>query len=250
MPIEFEVADHDPDVLASPTGRLTFADVAKLRLSLDKCLAEQPASVLIGLNGLTVDDPLTLTVFLAFSADAARWPGVPVLLCGPTDEVRTMLAAAAFRRLPVFESVAAGREHVRTHRRVRSTLSEQLLPIAGAARHARDVTTEACLRWDLPHLVGPATLIASELVSNAAVHASTIAHLRLTLGERHLTIAVRDGSTQPPVVPDPAAGIAERGNGLKLVSVSALSWGWLPAESGKVVWASLSRRVASSGRAY
>src|SRR4051812_37948340 len=102
MPVEFQVADHGPDVLASPTGRLTLADVAKLRLSLDKCLAEQPAAVLVDLSGLTVEEPLALTVFLTFSADAARWPGVPVLLCGPTDEVRTMLGAAAFRRLPVF----------------------------------------------------------------------------------------------------------------------------------------------------
>ena len=120
-------------------------------------------------------------------------------------------------------------------------VTEELLPLAGAARHARNVVTEACLRWDLPGLVAPATLIVSELVSNAVDHAGTAAQLRLALSREHLTIAVRDGSAEPPVRPGPAAGMTERGRGLMLVAATADSWGWSPVADGKVVWATLPR---------
>jgi hypothetical protein len=49
---------------------------------------------------------------------------------------------------------------------------------------------------------------------------------------------VQDGSAAPPVIASgPAAG---RGRGLLLVEASSHSWGWMPTEGGKVVWASLS----------
>lgn len=117
-------------------------------------------------------------------------------------------------------------------------LVDDIFPVAGAARRARDLATEACLRWDLPDLVGPASLICNELVTNVVVHAQTIARLRISLRPRFLTFAVRDGSAAEPrlIKPGPSGG-----RGLLLVRGTADSWGWLPVDGGKIVWAMLAR---------
>jgi anti-anti-sigma regulatory factor len=228
-------------LVASLAGDLGLADVAPLRLDLLKCLAEQPEALLIDLTGLTVAEPLALAVFTAVGRQAARWPGTPVLLCGAQAQTHTLLADGVHGRLPQFATLAAGREHARTARRALPSISDELLPIGGAARQARNVTTDACLRWDLPHLVAPASLIASELVSNVVDHAHTMMTLRLSLRRRYLNIAVRDGSTDEPVLSGPPSPDSKGGRGLFLVDATAHSWGSLPTDGGKVVWAALAR---------
>jgi anti-anti-sigma regulatory factor len=237
MPVDCVVADHDGGLLAVLSGRLELADVGALRLRLQKCLAEQPSALLVDLAELSVSDPMVLSVFLALARQAARWPGIPVLLCAPTAPVGTALADAAFRRLPVFAGVAEAGAQAGVYRRSLPSLTDDLLPITGAARQARNMATEACLRWELPQLVAPASLIASELISNVVEHANTMATLRLSLRPRFLTIGVQDGSSAAPIMSD--AG--RTGRGLLLVKESAHSWGWMPTDGGKVVWASLAR---------
>jgi two-component sensor histidine kinase len=142
----------------------------------------------------------------------------------------------------MFRSTADARNHLRAGRETLPWISDEVLPVSGAARQARNVATDACLRWDLPHLVGPASLIVSELVSNVVDHAHTMADIRISLRRRYLTIAVRDGASAPPVASDPIpAGDISAGRGLLLVDATAHSWGWLPSEGGKVVWAALAR---------
>jgi anti-anti-sigma regulatory factor len=243
MPVQCVVTDHQSGLLATLTGGLTLADTVQLRVRLFKCLAEQPDALLIDLSGLSVEEPLALTVFAAVNRQAARWPGVPVLLCAPSDQVAGLLAVGPGRMLPVFATVPAAAARAHVHRTSMRSLSDEFLPVAGAARQARDLATEACLRWELPGLIGPAALIAGELVGNVVDHASTMATLRLNLRPRFLTIAVHDGSSAAPLFPGPGT----RGRGLMLVRESAHSWGWLPAEAGKVVWASL-RAADGAGR--
>ena len=220
------------------TGRLGLNDVASLRLRLMKCLAEQPDMVIVDLNGMRVENPLSLAVFMAVGRQAARWPGIPLLLCTDVPETRAQLTTAAYHRLPLFRTVESARQHAETYERSLPAVSEEIFPIQGAVRHARNVATDACLRWGLPDLVGPASLIANELVANVVVHASTIATFRLSLRRRYLTIAVRDGSSEPPATPSEGD---RPGRGLLLVEAMAASWGWLPSEGGKVVWATLAR---------
>jgi hypothetical protein len=239
--IECHVGDDGDSLVVALTGRLGLHDVAALRIRLLKCLAEQPEAVLVDLSGFSVGEPLALAVFTAVVRQAAQWPGIPVLFCAASPATRTLMNHGAFHRLPMFHSVPAARAHVGTERQTLPSLADELLPISGAARQGRNVATDACLRWDLPHLVAPASLIVSELVSNVVDHAHTMATLRLSLRRRYLTIAVRDGSPAEPVK---AAGMsldARSGRGLILVAESAHSWGWLPTDGGKVVWASLAR---------
>ena len=120
------------------------------------------------------------------------------------------------------------------------TVFEDLLPVSYAARRARDVVTETCLRWDLPGLVGPATLILGELVSNAVDHAHTLMTVEVAYRHSDLYLAVHDGSTEPPVPCDLSADfMAFRGRGLMLVAAAATTWGFDYTEGGKIVWGTL-----------
>jgi anti-anti-sigma regulatory factor len=239
MTVEWTVADDDRRLIVTLWGALGLSDVVLVRERLIKCLAEQPEALLLDLSGLSVTEPSALTVFIAVRRQASRWPGIPLMLCAPEPRTREELTAAAYRSLPIFPTVDAARTDARSHRRALPTLSDDLLPIAGAARQARNIATDACLRWELPALVAPASLIATELVSNVVDHAHTMMSMRLTLSDRYLHLAVRDGSSAQPVPARlPVAG-AGRGRGLAIVEAIAHSWGWLPSEGGKVVWASL-----------
>jgi len=238
--VDCTVHDDGRRLIAALSGELGLEDVAKLRSRLVKCLAEQPDALLLDLSRMTLRDPLALALFGAIRRQAARWPGTPVLLCAPEAHTANQLRGAAHRSLTVFGTLEAARAHAGRERQTLPMLSDELLPISGAARQARNVATDACLLWDLPDLLAPACLVTSELVSNVVDHAHTMMSLRLTLRPRYLQIAVRDGSAAAPVVRatqgDATAG---RGRGLMLVKATAHSWGWLPTEDGKVVWASL-----------
>jgi hypothetical protein len=236
--VDCAVRDLDGGLVARLTGLLGRPDVAQVRLHLLKCLAEQPSVLLLDLADLVVTDALVLPVFIAVVRQAARWPGTPVLLCAPRPETARMLAAAAFRRLQVFDTLDAARDHLGNGGHGLPSITEDLLPLSGAARHGRNVATDACLRWDLPDLVAPASLICSELISNAIDHAGTMMQLKLSLGATYLFIAVRDGSPAEPVATTPAP-TARRGRGLRIIAATAHSWGSVPAVDGKVVWASL-----------
>ncbi|MEV6490440.1 ATPase, partial [Actinoplanes sp. NPDC051633] len=137
------------------TGNLGLADVAAVRLTLMKCLAEQPESVFIDLDAMRVEQPLALAVFMAVARQAARWPGIPVLLCTDMLETRTHLQSAPYHRLPLFPDIDSARRHSGMPVRSLPRISDEILPIQGAGRHARNVATDACLRWDLPDLIGP-----------------------------------------------------------------------------------------------
>lgn len=241
MTIECGVGTVGDNLVVALTGRLGLRDVAPLRTRLFKCLAEEPEAMLVDLVGFSVAEPLALAVFIAVVRQAARWPGIPVLFCGPTPRTWALMNRGASHRLPTFRSISAAHAQLGRDRRTLPSLTDELLPVSGAARQARNAATEACLRWDLPHLVAPASLIVSELASNVVDHAHTMATLRLSLRRRHLTIALRDGSPAEPVRAAGRPPDARTGRGLILVEESAHSWGWLPTDGGKVVWASLAR---------
>lgn len=238
MTVDCTVRDHRDHLLAALTGRLTMADVGRVRVGLFKCLAEQPTALLVDLSGLVVEDKMALAVFTAVARQAAVWPGTPILFCAATPETSALLSAAAYRRIPRFAAVDAALEHIRRGGHLTPTIAETLLPVSGAPRHGRNLATEACVRWNLPELTATASLICSELISNVIDHAQTMMTLRLSLGSKFFFIAVRDGSTVEPRITPVRPG-ALRGRGLQIVAATAHSWGSLPASDGKVVWASL-----------
>jgi anti-anti-sigma regulatory factor len=236
MTVDCTVRDYRDNLLAALTGRLTMADISRVRVNLFKCLAEQPPALLVDLSRLEVQDKMALAVFTAVARQAALWPGTPILLCAATPRTSVLLAAAAYRRIPRFASVDAALERMAGGGPVMPAITETLLPIAGAPRHSRNIATEACARWNVPELTADASLVCSELISNGIDHAGTMMTLRLSLGTAFFFIAVRDGSTVEPRVAEDPPG---RARGLRVVALTAHSWGCLPANDGKVVWASL-----------
>jgi hypothetical protein len=239
MAVRCEVSGDGAGMVATLSGGLRLADRAALQDRLLKCLAEQPRALLVDLSAMWVDEPPALSVFTVVLRQAARWPGTPVLLCGPHPGTRELLSTTAGHRLPLHPNVEAALAHLHDRRRTVPSISEDLLPVSGSTRHARDVATEACVRWDLPGLVAPASLIVTELVANVVDHAHTMMTLRLSLRQRYLNVAVRDGSPNPPALGTPPR--TGGGRGLILVDELADRWGHLPSTGGKVVWAALRR---------
>ncbi len=238
-PLGWTVSETNGLALVAVRGRLDLAGTPRLRTALLKCLAEQPDAVLVDLSSVDLGEDTALAVFTAVSRQAAMWPGTPVLLCAPPPAVAGLLARGRYGSLPVHPSLAAARSAVADGRVVAASLSDQLLPVSGAVRHARNMATEACARWDLPELVGPASLVVSELVSNAVEHAGTLMTVQLTRRARYMHIAVRDGLPDEPLMARPDPTSPNRGRGLMLVDAVTVHWGSLPSWDGKVVWATL-----------
>lgn len=236
--VRCEIDRHDAQFVVRISGELDLTTAPQIRTTLLKCLADQPDTLAVDLSALTVAGNASLAVFLAVARQAAMWPGTPLLLCAPSPATAALLKSGHAGTLPVFPNVAAAQAST-DGRATLPSISDELLPVSGAARRARDLSTEACARWDLPELVGPASIVVSELVSNVVAHAHTMMTLRLVLRRRYLHIAVRDGSTEEPRLVHSSPLDPGGGRGLALVDAVARRWGSLPTDGGKVVWAVL-----------
>ena len=239
-PLSWQLYVDEAVSVMTVRGDLDAASSSELYREVVRWLESEPAALIIDLSGITIVGGSPTSVFAEIIHWAARWPGTPVLLCAP-DAGRVGLTALSERRpTTVFSTVAEARAALATHQ-PEPPISEQLLPTWGEAHRARDLTTEACLRWELPHLVGRSALVVSELVINGAEHARTVMTLQLKLGWQYLYIAVFDGVPAEPVLrrvrhPDMVAG-----NGLVLVQSLSDQWGFVVRNDGKVVWAALPR---------
>ena len=104
----------------------------------------------------------------------------------------------------------------------------------GSARAFVEATLSA---WSLGELIDTATLLTSELATNAVLHARTSYRLSIVLDD-DLTIEVADGSSALPAggAPDPQA---ERGRGLIVLDHLADRWGTRSEHAGTTVWFAL-----------
>lgn len=104
---------------------------------------------------------------------------------------------------------------------------------AGRARRFLAATLE---EWGLDApLVHTATLLASELVTNALLHAATDFTLVVRRRDPRLRIEVRDRSSRLPARRDYDLE-ALTGRGLGMVELLAREWGIEPSPDGKAVW--------------
>ncbi|WP_405997043.1 ATP-binding protein [Streptomyces sp. NBC_00829] len=119
------------------------------------------------------------------------------------------------------------------------------------AAQARGFVASTLYGWGVQHLAPDASLVVSELVTNAIRHALDPAStdngdypvwLGLFLHPGDLVCAVTDPSSAPPC-PRQADGRATGGRGLTLISSLCESWSWsLTPPQGKTVWATLPLR--------
>ena len=114
------------------------------------------------------------------------------------------------------------------------------LPSAVEAVPAARRSVAAQLRaWACPQLVDAASLVVSELVTNAVLHARTPVHLTLEQHADGVRVAVRDLADGVPARKEPLS-LGSTGRGLLLLEAYSRSWGVdTHPGGGKTVWALL-----------
>lgn len=115
--------------------------------------------------------------------------------------------------------------------RLHRVLAAHPSSVGTARRLVRAVLTDA----DRLELEEGATLVVSELVTNALVHAGTAIGLGLELSEERLRIEVDDGNPQLPSLRSHTS-LTTTGRGLSLIEHLVDRWGVRPHSGGKVVW--------------
>jgi anti-sigma regulatory factor (Ser/Thr protein kinase) len=90
--------------------------------------------------------------------------------------------------------------------------------------------------WDLPGMDYDVSVVLSELVTNAILHARTQVVVRLSYDGSVVRLEVEDGSPDAPVARRPSAR-ATTGRGMLLVGSLSTGWGCSLTRGGKVVWA-------------
>ena len=112
-----------------------------------------------------------------------------------------------------------------------------------SASRARKVVEELLTECSLGELADTATLLVSELVTNAVLHASSPVDLRCHVEASTLCVQVGDRS---PVLPGMRHYDADAltGRGLGMVELLAAAWGVEGGEHGKTVWFQLASEDA------
>ena len=113
----------------------------------------------------------------------------------------------------------------------RLSLPNALTSPGAARRFVRTTLTE----WNSEDLIDDATLLTSELVTNAVLHADSDLELRMRLRPTALRVEVVDQSQRALVRREPS-NEATSGRGLAMVNTLAALWGSDAVGSGKSVW--------------
>ncbi|MEV0897968.1 ATP-binding protein [Actinoplanes sp. NPDC049802] len=215
--------------------------------TLRRCFTEHPDGLIVDLSGLHDPHSESASTWITARRYAAGLrPPVHLALCVPPDLplADRMQSSGAGRYLPVYAKVGQARVALAARIPGDERLSATLRPDPDAPSVARNLVSDACLAWGLARLLHPCRLVMSELVTNAMEHAGT--DIRVVVGRRgggvHLSVA--DGDPRLPRLvrpnrPRQDLPLDERGRGLRTVQATAARWGALPAEAGKIVWATV-----------
>ncbi len=112
----------------------------------------------------------------------------------------------------------------------------ELSPTTESVPAARRFVRDQMIDSDTVADVDTASLLVTEIVTNAILHAMAPMTLRVEIGADVVRIEVRDGSQLPPRV-HAFSPTAATGRGLRLLESLAVRWGVRPEPAGgKVVW--------------
>lgn len=119
-----------------------------------------------------------------------------------------------------------------------SALSDVFVPVPAAVPAARRFVTAVLTSWGHDALLVDASLVTSELATNAVEHAASPFRLRLDRTVAHVRITIEDVA---PTHPQLRAAAPEdfNGRGMAIVQDLAERWGCDALPDGKTVWAEL-----------
>src|SRR3954449_2736902 len=121
--------------------------------------------------------------------------------------------------------------------RLDAAASLYLPPEPESAARARRFISELCRATRLSaEICDTASLLVSELVTNAVIHGRTSATIEVHRPPGTLRVAVRDDNPQLPPLGDKPTLDAESGRGLMIVSALADRWGVEQGFDGKAIW--------------
>jgi len=236
-PLTWNVDTGATSVHVTLRGRPDDDSVVALHEVLQRTCAGQASRLTIDLSALPGPDHAVVVGSALPLACATVTRGTCVLLqsSAGTAEKGPGLHAKLGRDL------AGAREALMRGPLTSPSFTEHLLPATGASRRCRDVVTEACLTWDVAALTAAATLIATELVSHAIRHVSSLMTLLVLLHHDVLYVAVRSGHMPPPRPRHADASLE-----LLIIHAFASCWGFLPEGEDTVTWAALPARPGPS----
>ncbi len=110
----------------------------------------------------------------------------------------------------------------------------QLDPHPASVGRARRWLSRQLEAWDLEDLDYDTSVVVSELVTNAVLHAHTRVTVTATY-DRSLRLEVSDSASAMPI--PRGSPSSTTGRGLHLVAALATAWGYETQATGKVVWA-------------
>jgi two-component sensor histidine kinase len=85
-------------------------------------------------------------------------------------------------------------------------------------------------------------LLATELATNALLHARTAFEVEIDISTNEITVGIRDSDPTVPVPTEPDDQ-ATSGRGLRMVRLGAASWGIDAGDDGKRIWFAVARHV-------
>ena len=221
------------------SGELSPRSAGLVSGAVAKALADS-GRVLVDVSGLRVTWPPAVQVFPSILAGAGGWPGARLVLFGADAGLaRSLAALRVSATVPVAPDEVTARRLLDQRPRAVARRLDLEQP-RSSARRARTFVRAACADWRLDEIRDDATIVASELVTNAVLHAGTACRLTLRYNAFGLTVEVRDYRPDrlpepPPVDPEPP----ERLSGLFIVDALTREWGIMPRTDDKTVWALL-----------
>ena len=212
-------------------GVLDSTTAPAIRSAVLDLLASQPVAVVIDVRELSVPEPAAVAVLSDVARETVDWPAAAMALS--VGGAETMWRSTG---LPAWPTPAdAFADLGEPNQALRQSLD--LEPIVGSARRSREMVSDACGRWRLPALAGPASIVVTEMVNNVVAHAHTAMTVLLAQHDDAVAVAVRDYSAGTPRFAGLVGPTSEGGRGLLLIDSVAERWGSLTLDHGKVVWA-------------
>jgi len=227
---------RDDHALVELTGVLRLGTMADVRQLLIKLLADHER-LLIDLSRIRLEWEPAVQVFPSVLADAGGWPAAGLVLFGADDRMRSNLEALHVQQTVPVVAARADAERRVLERPDRVTRAHELPAHSGAPRAARVFLSEACSDWGITEVYEDVVLVASELVTNAVVHAASTSRLRIGLDHQGLWLEVRDYRPGDAPRPRPRIIGGDGGRGLHVVDAVAHEWGVTDHCDGKTVWA-------------